>query len=91
MTTSKTAPATTTLSKTLHAVTEHALIARINRRLRKDGRFLRKTRGHSHLRQELGTYYLIDSYKRYVGGTDDLAAYAKKIGTLEPGEFLTPD
>lgn len=76
---------------TEHAVSEHALIARINRRLIKEGRFLRKTRGNSHFRREWGTYYLVDSYKRFVEGIDDLAAYARIKGWLEPGEYLAQE
>lgn len=69
-------------------VTEHAIIARINRKLMKDGQFLRKTRSNSHIQHEYGTYYLVDSYKHIIGGTDDLATYAAHLGALAPGEYL---
>ena len=71
-----------------HAVSEHALMVRINRQTRKKGQFLRKTRNSSPLRKSLGTYYLVDSYKRYIDGTDDLAELANRYGALEAGEFV---
>lgn len=64
------------------------MIARINRRLAKDGKFLRKTRSNSHFRRDVGIYYVLDSYKHIIGGTDDLAAYAAQIGALDPGEYI---
>lgn len=69
-------------------VTEHAIIARINRKLMKEGQYLRKTRGNSHIRHDYGTYYLVDSYKHIIGGTDDLATYAAHLGALAPEEYL---
>lgn len=69
-------------------VTEHAVIARINRKLMKDGQYLRKTRTNSHLRHDYGKYYLVDSYKHIIGGTDDLATYAAHLGALAPEEYL---
>jgi len=74
---------------TPHAVTEHALIARINRQLSKNGNFLRKTRPHSPLLESMGKYYLIDSCKRYIEGTDDLTEFGKKFGALDPDEFIS--
>ncbi len=71
-----------------HAVSEHALMVRINRQARKKGQFLRKTRNSSPLRKSLGTYYLVDSYKQYIDGTNDLAELASRYGALEAGEFL---
>ncbi len=70
------------------AVTEHAIIARINRKLMKDGQFLRKTRSNSHIRHDYGAYYLVDSYKHIIGGIDDLATYATHLGALSAGEDL---
>ena len=49
-------------------VTESALVKRLNRKLDKDYRSIRKSRGQRVV-QELGTYYLLDTYNNSVVDT----------------------
>lgn len=72
-----------------HAISEHAAMERINRALQEYGHFLRKTRSNSPLRMSLGTYYLVDSCKHYIEGTDHLDELAARLGVLERGEFVS--
>ena len=71
-------------------VSERAIIARINRKLRPDLIQLKKLRGDRWL-SDLGRYYLIDG-SNHVAGTDiDLAEYATELGVLKPWERLAED
>jgi hypothetical protein len=71
------------------AISEHPAMERINRALQEYGHFLRKTRSNSPLRMSLGTYYLVDSCKHYIEGTDHLDELARRLGVLERGEFVS--
>jgi len=72
-----------------HAISEHTAMERISQAIQKNGLFLRKTRSNSPLRVSLGTYYLVDSCKHYVEGTDHLDELAKKLGVLQGEEFVS--
>jgi len=72
-------------------VSERALIARINRRLRKDGEELRKTRSFR-ARLDLGYYYIIDISRSFVVEKGfypcDLVDMARELGVLKPYEVV---
>jgi hypothetical protein len=74
-------------------VTERALIARINRKLKTAGRVLRVKRGN--WRNDIsGPYYLVDvKNNTVVAGASaanriDLEKFARKLGTLEEYEEI---
>jgi hypothetical protein len=73
-------------------VAERALIARINRALRKDMRQLRTARHGSPTAQQLGHHYLVDISRNFVVGHDvDLEGIAKELGCLKAWERLVSE
>jgi hypothetical protein len=69
-------------------VTERALIQRINRVLRKDGRILKVTRGERALR-EVGQYYLLGFDRNTVTTLHvDIEELAHELGVLRSFERL---
>jgi hypothetical protein len=73
--------------KTKAPVTQAALLKRINRRLTADDERLIKARGSAQL--EYGDWLRINiSVNALVGGIDDLEAYGRKVGVLQPWEKL---
>lgn len=75
---------------TVHVpVTRRALIARINRTLRKQDETLKAVRGDGRARQELGDYYILDAaHVRILRANVDLAAIGTELGVLAPYEKL---
>jgi hypothetical protein len=74
--------------KTGIPITERALIQRINRVLRENGRILKVTRGE-HAIQEVGQYYLLD-FDRNAAKTlhVDIEELARELGVLRSFERL---
>lgn len=72
-------------------VSRRALFARINRHLKKDGEWLRASRGERAL-QDLGEYYVIDISRNFVLHKDvDLEDLGRELGVLAAFEKLTDD
>ncbi len=72
-------------------VSRRALIARLNRHLKKDGECLRTSRGER-ARQDLGDYFVIDVSKNHVINKDvDLEDLGRELGVLAAFEKLTDD
>jgi hypothetical protein len=74
-------------------VTERALIARINRKLKPEGRVLKVKRGN--WRNDIsGPYYLVDvEHNSVIAGSSahnriNLEKFARKLGTLEEYEEI---
>jgi hypothetical protein len=69
-------------------VTERALIQRINRVLRRDGRILKATRGEHSLR-EVGQYYILGFDRNAVRTLHvDIQELARELGVLRSFERL---
>jgi hypothetical protein len=74
-------------------VTERALIARINRKLKAEGRVLKVKRG-GWRNDTSGPYYLLDvEHNAVIAGSSahnriDLEKFAKKLGALEEYEEI---
>lgn len=70
-------------------VTRVALIARVNRRLAKQGEALRQCSENRRDHNTLGDMYVIDVARNAVVTKHvDLQRFAKKIGVLKTGEVL---
>ena len=68
------------------AVTERALIQRINRALRKRDEVLKRTRG-THALRDLGDYYVVDVRRNAVVAADvNPEAYGRELDVLAPYE-----
>ena len=66
---------------------EHALLARINRRLRPKGRMVRKCPERSPIYYELGDYYLLDSGMNLLLRSDvNLIELGRDLGVLKAGD-----
>ena len=79
---------TTNTDQRMVPVSERALIARINRRLQKDGRFLRTARSRA-VASSVGQYYVIDTDRNWiVWQNTDLEALGRELGVLQPWERL---
>lgn len=71
-------------------VTESALVKRLNRKLDKDYQRIRKSRGARAV-QELGTYYLLDTYSNGIVDTFlDLEEMGREYKVLHELEELPP-
>ena len=77
------------------AISERALMARINRKLAKEGQKLCKCREGSRAMSNLGTYHVIDTYKNAVidWGIEDLEKWTKDhdLQVLAPWEASIRD
>jgi len=67
-------------------ITRRALIARINRKLAKDYKVLRKSTERMKSQHQFGEYFILDILHNYIGDPDvsDLAEYATEIGCFSP-------
>lgn len=73
----------------MSAVTERALLGRINRKIAPEYQRVCKTRSTSSGYDYLGKYVLIDSYSNSVRDTHiDLAEYAKELGVIHSSETV---
>jgi hypothetical protein len=73
-------------------VSKRALLARLNRRLAKDGEIIKGTGGTKGRRYELGEYYCISLARNTVTDTHvDLEAWARELAVLRPYERLEED
>lgn len=69
------------------AISERALIQRLNRTLAKDGEKLRKRRGDGY--HDTGDFYIIDVEKNCVAYMDvDIEQLGRKLGVLAKWETL---
>ena len=74
--------------KTTVPVSERALIARINRKLKPEGEKLKKLRGDRWL-NDLGQYYVVDvSYNALTHPHVSLEDFARECGVLQDWEHL---
>lgn len=70
-------------------VTERALLARINRKLRPSLHRVKVCREGSRWFIDLGKYYEVDlSRNHHLGSISDLRAYGHELGVLKPHEVL---
>ena len=76
-------------------VSERALVARINRKLRPDFEALRRCRPDNRAYHELGDYYVVDTYRNAVGrhGMDraELEVYGRELDCLKQWEKLSEE
>lgn len=72
-------------------VSERALIARVNRKLSKEYKRIRKTRPDSRARYNLGIYYLLNHLNNIIDSGFNLEAMADKCGVLHEREFLSTE
>jgi len=72
----------------MKAISERALIQRINRYLEKEeGQFLRTCRENSRWYQELGRYYIVDIQSNFIDCTDqDLEKLGRDLKVLSKHE-----
>ena len=81
-----------TKTKTYAAVSERALIARINRKLAKDGWQLRRARGfwdrnQWHPDSNLGRFFIVDVDRNFIVNTHiGLEAYGRELDALATGK-----
>lgn len=77
--------------KVKRTVTEKALIARINRKLKKDSERLCKTRGQQ-ARSNLGDYYILDWYRNWIVAYHcDLEGLGRELEVLGDEETVVYD
>lgn len=70
-------------------VSQQALVARLNRRLAKQGEALRRCRENTRDHVTLGDFYVIDVARNSVVSKHvDLQKLAKRLGALKAGEIL---
>jgi hypothetical protein len=70
-------------------VSERAVVARLRRRLAREGEILRRCRRDSQWYRELGDWYVVDGSLNYITSKFvDLESYARECGVLEPWERL---
>jgi hypothetical protein len=68
-------------------VSEKALMARVNRKLAREGERILKSREGSRLRGNVGEFYLLDVNRNTVTGTHmELEHVAKEVGALRDYE-----
>jgi hypothetical protein len=73
-------------------VAERALVARIDRTLRKEGQAIRRCRQDSRSAASLGRYYLIDGSLNAVTATHvDIESLGRELGLLKAWERLAED
>ena len=66
------------------AITDQALIKRINRKLAGIDEQLRKARSYDH---NLGWFYTVNTYRNWIVDTHvDLEELGRELGVLRPGE-----
>jgi len=74
------------------AVSQRAIVQRINRRLANDQQTLRVTRPGSRWANDLGAFYIVDNdplgRENLVAAHVDLETLARELGVLEPGETI---
>jgi hypothetical protein len=71
-------------------VSKPALMARVNRRLARDGQVLRASRSAGS-RLDLGDYYIVNVNGNYLEAQHiDLVVLARELGVLKPYERLGP-
>lgn len=72
-------------------VSERALVARINRKLRQDAEALHRSRG-TRFWSDLGDYYIVDFRRNsLVRGHVDIEELAHELGVLKPWESLAAE
>ena len=72
-------------------IAKRAVVARINRKLKHDGRMLKTLRGYK-AQSDLGDYYVVDLDRNMIIETHvDPEAYGREIGVLEEWEVLSDD
>lgn len=71
-------------------INEHALIARINRRLKPSGLKLRRTPKNSKLADSMSRFFVVGE-SGVIEAFDDLEAYARREGFISNWEVLEPD
>lgn len=71
-------------------ITERALVARINRKLEKEGEILRRCRENSRWFTDMGRYYTVDIVSNAVGarGVSDLESFGRDLGVVKAFERL---
>jgi hypothetical protein len=76
----------------VNPVSERALIGRINRKLAEEEVVLRKTRPHSRLRHEHGTFYVDgwDEVNGTVAPNIDIDKLGRELAVLSRWEYLVP-
>lgn len=79
------------MRKTKLLVSEHALVQRINRALKKEGKVLKKSRTERS-RLDVGEWYILDTVGNYVSEKDvDLEQVGKEWEVLSDWETLLTD
>ena len=72
-------------------IAKRAVVARIDRKLKHDGRMLKTLRGYK-AQRDLGDYYVVDLDRNMIIETHvDPEAYGREIGVLEEWEVLSDD
>jgi hypothetical protein len=72
-----------------NAVSENALIGRINRKLAREGEKVRKCRESSRWFYDVGRFYSTNIDRNMITATNvDLESWARELGVLYPGEQL---
>lgn len=75
--------------ETKSKVSERAVLARLNRKLAPEWSRIKKCRADSRAYRDLGTYYVIDSYRNLITDTDiDLELWAREQGVLGGWEAI---
>jgi hypothetical protein len=71
-------------------VSERALILRINRKLKRDGKVMKIARSDSRAEQAYGRYFIVDVDRNQATDADcDLAALGRDLGVLHDYESVT--
>ena len=70
-------------------ISERALVARIRRKLAKDGETLNACRADSRWHSELGYWYIVDTNTNFITARHcDLETLGREVGALKPFEEL---
>lgn len=72
-------------------VSKRAVVARVRRRLAKDGEFLKACRPDSRWHGDLGDWYTFDGRNLITGTNLDLETVARELEVLLPFERLVED
>ncbi len=75
-------------AKTMVTITERALMARINRKLTREGSCLRKTGYNSQWYSTTGRYYVYQPHTRQMATNQDLEKLGRELGVITNGEML---
>jgi hypothetical protein len=69
-------------------ISERALVARIQRKLKADGQQLRKCRHDTAGYNQLGQFFIVDQFDAIVSTHHELATLGKELNVLKPYEKL---